>query len=142
MRIPALISVVIGLAVLVALVVMNGAVAIEAGIAAAGWGIAAVILMHLPQTLFSARGWRAVVAVPRRPSAAAMFGMRLIREAVNGLLPVAQIGGDIVGARLLVRSGVPLSAAGAVRDQYHRDKRANFPPDIERKAGVEYRFRV
>jgi putative membrane protein len=113
MRIPALISVVVGLAVLVALVVMNGAVGIEAGIAAAGWGIAAVILMHLPQTVFSAQGWRAVVAVPRRPSAAAMFGMRLIREAVNGLLPVAQIGGDIVGARLLVRSGVPLSAAGA-----------------------------
>jgi 2-aminoethylphosphonate dioxygenase len=34
------------------------------------------------------------------------------------------------------------AAHGDVRDQYHRDKRANFPPDIERKAGVEYRFRV
>jgi hypothetical protein len=31
---------------------------------------------------------------------------------------------------------------GDVRDQYHRDKRASFPPDIEREAGVEYRFRV
>ena len=31
---------------------------------------------------------------------------------------------------------------GDVRDQYHRDKRANFPPDIEREVGVEYRFRV
>ena len=113
MRIPALISVLIGLAVLVGLVVMNGAAGIEAGIAAAGWGILAVILMHLPQILFSAQGWRAVVAVPRRPSAAAMFGMRLIREAVNGLLPVAQIGGDLVAVRLLARGGVPLSAAGA-----------------------------
>jgi putative membrane protein len=113
MRIPAVISVLIGLAVVVVLVVMNGAAGIEAGIVAAGWGIGAVILMHLPQTLFSAQGWRAVLALPRRPSAAAMFGMRLIREAVNGLLPVAQIGGDIVGARLLARSGVPLSAAGA-----------------------------
>jgi 2-aminoethylphosphonate dioxygenase len=31
---------------------------------------------------------------------------------------------------------------GDVRDQYHRDKRASFPPDIEREAGAEYRFRV
>jgi 2-aminoethylphosphonate dioxygenase len=31
---------------------------------------------------------------------------------------------------------------GDVRDQYHRDKRASFPPDIEREAGTEYKFRV
>jgi putative membrane protein len=113
MRIPAVVSVLIGLAILVTLVVMNGAAGIEAGIAAAGWGIVAVILMHLPQVLFSAQAWRAVIAAPRLPSIAALCGMRLIREAVNGLLPVAQIGGHIVGARLLARSGVPLSAAGA-----------------------------
>ncbi len=31
---------------------------------------------------------------------------------------------------------------GDVREQYHLDKRANFPPDIEREAGTEYQFRV
>jgi hypothetical protein len=31
---------------------------------------------------------------------------------------------------------------GDVRDQYHRDKRANYPPDIEREAGAKYKFRV
>jgi hypothetical protein len=31
---------------------------------------------------------------------------------------------------------------GDVRDQYHSAQRANFPPDIEREAGVEYQFRV
>ena len=113
MRVPAVISVLIGLAVLITLVVMNGAAGIEAGIAAAGWGIVAVILMHLPQVLLSALGWRAVIAVSRLPSTAALCGMRVIREAVNGLLPVAQIGGHIVGARLLAGGGVPLSAAGA-----------------------------
>ncbi len=35
-----------------------------------------------------------------------------------------------------------LAAYGDVRDQYHRDKRASYPPDIEREAGTEYRFRV
>jgi putative membrane protein len=113
MKVSALISVLIGLAVLIALVAMNGAAGIEAGIAAAGWGIAAVVLMHLPQILCSALGWRMVIAAVRCPSTAALSGMRLIREAVNGLLPVAQIGGHIIGARLLARNGVPLSAAGA-----------------------------
>jgi putative membrane protein len=32
---------------------------------------------------------------------------------VNNLLPVAQIGGEVIGARLLRRQGVPLAAAGA-----------------------------
>jgi len=31
---------------------------------------------------------------------------------------------------------------GDVRDQYHRDKRASYPPDNEREAGAEYKFRV
>jgi putative membrane protein len=39
--------------------------------------------------------------------------LRLIREAVNNLLPVAQIGGEFVGARLLRLAGVPLSVSGA-----------------------------
>jgi hypothetical protein len=33
-------------------------------------------------------------------------------------------------------------ARGDRRAQYFADKRANFPPDIERKPGVQYRFRV
>jgi putative membrane protein len=37
----------------------------------------------------------------------------LIREAVNNLLPVAGIGGEVVGARLLARHGMPLGLAGA-----------------------------
>ena len=31
---------------------------------------------------------------------------------------------------------------GDHRAQYFADKRASFPPDIERKAGVDYQFRV
>jgi hypothetical protein len=31
---------------------------------------------------------------------------------------------------------------GDHRAQYFADKRANFPPDVERKPGTEYRFRV
>jgi ectoine hydroxylase-related dioxygenase (phytanoyl-CoA dioxygenase family) len=34
------------------------------------------------------------------------------------------------------------TAAGDQRARYYADKRAAFPPDIERQPGVEYRFRV
>ncbi len=44
--------------------------------------------------------------------------LRWIREGVNNLLPVAQIGGEFVAARLLQRRGVPLAPAiaGTVAD--------------------------
>jgi hypothetical protein len=35
-----------------------------------------------------------------------------------------------------------LAADGDHRVSYFADKRASFPPDIERTPGVEYRFRV
>jgi len=35
-----------------------------------------------------------------------------------------------------------LAADGDHRAQYYADKRASFPPDIEREAGREYKFRV
>ena len=34
------------------------------------------------------------------------------------------------------------AADGDFRAKYFADKRANFPPDVERRPGVEYRFRV
>jgi hypothetical protein len=35
-----------------------------------------------------------------------------------------------------------LAADGDHRDRYYADKHANFPPDVEREAGKDYRFRV
>ena len=86
----------------------------------AGWfGIFAVIGFHVIQILFSALGWRIIagVTVPR-PSLPRFMVLRWIREAVNNLLPVAQIGGEFVVARLLQRRGVPLApaVAGTVAD--------------------------
>ena len=48
------------------------------------------------------------------PGAIWLFvGTRWIREAVNTLLPVAQIGGEVVGARLLTFCGASPGLAGA-----------------------------
>jgi putative membrane protein len=63
----------------------------------------------------SALGWRALVdsdgPVGSRPRLPAYLLLRWIREAVNNLLPLAQIGGELVVVRLLQLRGVPLAAA-------------------------------
>jgi len=113
MTIAALFATLIGLVVTVYLVLSNGGAEIQTAILSAGWGILLVVAMHLPQSLFSSLGWRSVSASDRNPSRLSFFGIRLIREAVNSLLPVAQVGGEFVGARLLALRGVPLRVAGA-----------------------------
>ena len=86
----------------------------------AGWlGIVAVIAFHLVQLLFSASAWRTIAGpMTRRPSLLGFCVLRWIREGVNNLLPVAQIGGEFVVARLMQRRGVPLAPAiaGTVAD--------------------------
>lgn len=113
MKMPVILSTLVGLAIVVTLVMMSGPREIGLAILAAGWGIVAVIALHIPQMICSGQAWRSVVLSPVRPSPAAFLGLRLIREGVNALLPVAQIGGEFVGARLMAARGVPLSAAGA-----------------------------
>jgi putative membrane protein len=86
----------------------------------AGWfGITAVIAFHLVQILFSASAWF-VIAGPAapRPRLRTYFMLRWIREGVNNLLPVAQIGGEFVASRLLGRRGLALAnaIAGAIAD--------------------------
>jgi putative membrane protein len=112
-KLPAALSVLAGLAIIAALVLANGAGGIVTGVTSAGWGIVAVIAMHLPQVFCSGMAWRAMVPSFKRPTRRSFFRLRLIREGVNALLPVAQIGGHFVGARLLASAGIPLSAAGA-----------------------------
>jgi putative membrane protein len=86
----------------------------------AGWfGILSVIAFHLVQILCSALGWRVIAGrtVPR-PGLLAYTMLRWIREAVNNLLPLAQIGGELVVARLLQQRGMKLAPAiaGTVAD--------------------------
>jgi len=86
----------------------------------AGWlGLCAVMAFHLVQVAASAAGWRSISAgVARRPGLAAYGALRLIREGVNNLLPVAQVGGPLVGIRLLRAGGMglPESIATTVSD--------------------------
>jgi len=77
------------------------------------------VAFHLIQILFSALAWRIITGptLPR-PGLAAFCMLRWIREGVNNLLPVAQIGGEFVAARLLRQRGLKLAPAiaGTVAD--------------------------
>jgi putative membrane protein len=86
----------------------------------AGWfGISIIVAFHGVQVLCSAWGWRAIAGSPteRLPSGTYLV-LRWIREAVNNLLPLAQIGGEVIAWRLLRQRGMRLAAAiaGTVAD--------------------------
>jgi putative membrane protein len=103
----------LGLVLAVLLIRASGPERIGALIVRAGWWLPLVILLHTPQTLCSALGWGALLAAPERPSVRRLYLLRWIREAVNGLMPVAQIGGEVVRTRLLARGGVAMTRAAA-----------------------------
>ena len=109
-----------GLALAAYLLESYGIGRILALVADAGWlGVSAVIAFHLIQLVFSAAAWRTVTGpVLGRPGLAGFCQLRWVREAVNNLLPVAQIGGEFVVVRLMRRRGVPLAPAiaGTVAD--------------------------
>jgi putative membrane protein len=80
------------------------------------FGFVAIVAFHVPQMLLSALGWEAI-ARPG-PGLRAYLRLRWVREAVNNLLPLAQIGGEFVVAHLLQRQGVRLARAigGTIAD--------------------------
>ena len=104
MKRSALLAALVGLALAAGLLASNDFRAIGQALRSAGWGIVLVIALHLPQTLFSALGWGPLVTPRLR--AGLLFRLRFVREGVNALLPVAQIGGDLVRARLAQARGV------------------------------------
>ena len=101
-----------GVALLVFLIGQHGA-ELRRAMHAVGWTMVPIIALHALQLLLSGGAWRAVTDTATRASWTAYTWMRWIREGVSGLLPVAQVGGEVAGARLLVLSGVPVANAAA-----------------------------
>jgi hypothetical protein len=64
-----------------------------------GWGIVLVVAVRFAIMFLLAYGWWLVIPRMERPSFHDCVNLRLVRDAVNSLLPVAQVGGDIVAAR-------------------------------------------
>ena len=104
---------IVGLALATALIAWQGFSVVYESLAAAGWGLVVVALFHLLPMSIDTLGWRAVLKDPRRPPFTAMLWMLWVREAIDALLPFAQVGGQVVGTRLLMLYRVSGAAAGA-----------------------------
>jgi putative membrane protein len=92
-----------GLALLIGLIAYEGT-AIFTPIERAGWVLLWLAPLHALPILLDSRGWQALI--PQRVKPGRLFWIAAVREAINRLLPVANIGGELVGIRLLAASGV------------------------------------
>jgi putative membrane protein len=79
----------------------------------AGPGLALAGLIHVVPMALNARGWQALLPGKAQPSLVSMLHIVWVRESVNGLLPVARIGGEIVSFRLIRKVGVRRAPAAA-----------------------------
>lgn len=102
-----------GLSAIAVLIGYQGVGEIGSALAVAGWGIALVTAVHVAPLAASAMAWRSLGGTATRGRIPVFLWARLVREAVNGLLPVAQVGGDAVGARILTFHGTRAPTAGA-----------------------------
>ena len=103
-----------GCAALAWIVHTVGLAVVGRDVALAGWVLPATAAIYITQLFLSGQAWRASLG-RAGVSPMQMFRLRWIRDGINALLPVAQLGGQVVGARLLTRMGVqPVLAAAAV----------------------------
>jgi putative membrane protein len=107
-----LVTIGLGGALVIGLVAWFGVHSIGREVLEAGWVIPLTSALLAFQLFLSAAAWRIVMGV-ERPRLGRYVRIRWIREAVNSLLPVAQLGGNLVGIRMLMQRGLPGPLAGA-----------------------------
>lgn len=78
-----------------------------------GWGILAITIFEIVPLSCKARAWHCLLQGQSGVGYFTVLQARWIRQSVSQLLPVAQIGGDLIGARVLFLGKVPGSIAGA-----------------------------
>ena len=103
----------IGLALIAGLVVHHRDAGLLEAAAVAGWWLPLFALTHVCGYCLDSLGWRAVIRAPRPLGLAALAVRRWIGISVNSLLPVVQLGGEVVRARLLAREGLAGRVAAA-----------------------------
>jgi putative membrane protein len=101
------------LLVAIALLVKSGLPDILRVIDIAGWRLLWLVPLHLVPLACYGCAWRSLLDDETAPSRVYLTWAAVVREAVGVLLPVARVGGEVVGARLLVRRGIAGTTAGA-----------------------------
>ena len=108
-----------GLAVTLYLIADTGFAEVGETFARAGWGIALILLWDLSSLSCAGLAWWMLLRPLWHGRPLLFVYLRYLREAINNMLPVAQVGGDLIGARLLAAHGPPLSLclAGVLADK-------------------------
>jgi putative membrane protein len=99
----------LGLVTIVVLLARESAHSIAVLLDRAGWRLLLLVPLHTVPLLLDVIGWR--VLIFDRTRIRSLFWIASIREAINRLLPVANVGGEFVGIRLLSREGISSAAA-------------------------------
>jgi len=113
MKIASYIGLVVGLAVMTGLIVWQGAMEIAGLLIASGWALLWVPIIWIPSILMNARCWQILFAPGYGPTFHQAFYAQWMGRAVNTLLPVASIGGEVVKARMLILWGIDAAHASA-----------------------------
>src|SRR5260370_32227485 len=107
-----------GIAALIGLITWSGLGAVGQAVSSVGWGILLVVLARAVALAVAGVGWWLLFPSKMRPQLRTCVLLRFVREATNVLLPLAQVGGDLIGAGLLTLYAVPgaLAAASVIVD--------------------------
>ena len=102
-----------GLALAVTLFIRGDVTSIVALVISAGPGLVLAALFHVLPMLANACAWRRLLPEAHRPSVHVLTWATWVRESINGLLPVARIGGEIAAYRIVRRHVARRSDAAA-----------------------------
>ena len=94
-----------GLALLLGLVVWQGVDVMREAVGHAGWRVLWLGVFFLAPLLLASESWRWFFPAGRAPGPLSALHATWVGLAVNWLLPVAQVGGEVVKANLLIRRG-------------------------------------
>lgn len=101
-----------GIALLIGLLLAQDMNLVLSTLAEGGFGLIGASLFHIVPMIVNAEAWR-LLFVSGRPTLPRMVYAVWIRESVNGLLPVARIGGEVVSYRILMQRGLSAATVAA-----------------------------
>jgi putative membrane protein len=101
----------LGLAVATGVIVWSGYDQVLQALAQAGIGIVWTSLFHIVPMIICVIGWQALMPGQNPPSRLFFLYVLWLRAAVNNLMPVARIGGEVLAVRVMMKHGVRKSSA-------------------------------
>ncbi len=104
-RLPTILGL-LGLALATGLVLWQGWNGVLSRLAGTGMGLLWISLFHVVPMGLNTRAWQLLLPRGGRRSFGWFAWVFWVRESVNGILPVARLGGEAVAARLMVDGGI------------------------------------